>query len=464
MSDDRLAAVLAYIDGELPESLSRLFALLGIESISTDPAHAGDVAAAADWLAADLASIGFEAAARKTDGHPMGVAHDRSAAGGPHVLFYGHYDVQPVDPLSLWSRAPFAPAVIEEDGRKVIFGRGASDDKGQLMTFVEACRAWKTVTGSLPVRVSMMLEGEEESGSKSLEPFMKANRDELAADLAFICDTDMWDRETPAITTMLRGLVGEEIVVTAASRDLHSGMYGGAARNPIHVLVDILDGLRDETGRVTLPGFYDGVGELPAEIAEQWKALGFDEKAFLGAVGLSVPAGETDRAVLEKIWARPTAEVNGITGGYTGDGFKTVIPAKASAKISFRLVDRQDPDAIRDAFRAYVRSKIPADCSVEFIPHGGSPGLRLSTDIPALKATRGALEAEWGRPCVFQGSGGSIPVAGSFREILGTDVLMVGFAQDDDRIHSPNEKYDLSSFHGGIRSWARILGALAEKG
>jgi acetylornithine deacetylase/succinyl-diaminopimelate desuccinylase-like protein len=263
---------------------------------------------------------------------------------------------------------------------------------------------------------------------------------------------------------MLRGMVGEEITVTAASRDLHSGMYGGAARNPIHVLVEILAGLRDETGRVTLPGFYDSVGEIPASLRAEWEGLGFDEAAFLGAVGLSVPAGEKGRSVLEKLWARPTCEVNGISGGYTGKGFKTVIPSEAFAKVSFRLVDRQDPDAIRESFRTYVRAKLPADCKVAFTPHGGSPGVRLPATIPALVRTRAALAEEWGRPCVAIGSGGSIPVAGDFKDVLGLDALMVGFALDDDRIHSPNEKYDLRSFHGGIRSWARILAALAEEG
>jgi acetylornithine deacetylase/succinyl-diaminopimelate desuccinylase-like protein len=273
----------------------------------------------------------------------------------------------------------------------------------------------------------------------------------------------MWNRETPAVTTMLRGLVGEEITITAASRDLHSGMYGGAAQNPIHVLVSILDGLRDENGRVTLPGFYDGVGEVADSVRQQWQSLGFDPDTFLGEVGLSVPAGEIDRSVLEKIWARPTCEVNGISGGYTGKGFKTVIASQAFAKVSFRLVDKQDPDKIRAAFRAYVKSKLPADCTVEFTPHGGSPGIRLSAENPVLVRTREALTEEWGKDCVTVGSGGSIPVAGDFKEVLGLDALMVGFAQENDRIHSPNEKYDLSSFHGGIRSWARILAALSEE-
>jgi len=459
---DRLDDVLAYIDAHMGQSLDRLFQLVAIESISTDPAHAGHCIEAAEWLASALEAIGFDAAAHPTEGHPM-VLGRAEGGKGPRALFYGHYDVQPVDPVELWHSPPFEPKIVTApDGTRQIVGRGTSDDKGQLMTFLEAFRAWKAVTGSLPIAVSVLLEGEEESGGKSLAPFMETHRAELAADVAFICDTGMWDKATPAMTTMLRGMVGEEIVITAASRDLHSGMYGGAAQNPIHILASILAGLRDETGRVTLPGFYDGVGEIPAEIRAQWEGLGFDPASFLGEVGLSIPAGEQNRSVVEKLWARPTCEVNGISGGYTGKGFKTVIPSQAFAKVSFRLVDRQDPEAIRESFRAYVRSLLPADCSVEFIPHGGSPGVRLPTDGPALVKTQAALGAEWGRPCVLVGSGGSIPVAGDFKRILGMDALMVGFALDDDRIHSPNEKYNLDSYRGGIRSWARILAALSE--
>ena len=461
---DRLADVLAHIDADIENSLDRLFKLIRIESISTDPAYAGACREASEMIAADLASIGFDASSRPTAGHPMVVGH-QDGGKGPRALFYGHYDVQPVDPIDLWETAPFEPRIVTAaGGTKQIVARGTSDDKGQLMTFIEAFRAWKAVTGTLPIPVSILLEGEEESGGANLVPFMKANKEELKADFAFVCDTNMWDRQTPAVTTMLRGLVGEEITITAASRDLHSGMYGGAARNPIHVLVSILDGLRDENGRVTLPGFYDGVGEVADSIRQQWQSLGFDPEKFLGEVGLSVPAGEIDRSVLEKIWARPTCEVNGISGGYTGKGFKTVIASQAFAKVSFRLVDKQDPDKIRAAFRAYVQSKLPADCSVEFTPHGGSPGIRLPADNPALVKTRAALTDEWGHECVVVGSGGSIPVAGDFKTVLGLDALMVGFAQENDRIHSPNEKYDLSSFHGGIRSWARILAALSEEG
>lgn len=459
---EKLAGVLQRIDDDLDASLDRLFALLRIESISTDPAYADRCRSAADWLAAELSTIGFEAAVRPTTGHPMVVAHARGSAGGPHALFYGHYDVQPVDPLGEWNAPPFEPSLTKtEDGRKQIRARGACDDKGQLMTFVEACRAWKTVTGDLPIRLSVLLEGEEESGSPSLEPFLSANAGELRCDLALVCDTGMWDRGHPAITTMLRGLIGEEIIITAADRDLHSGGFGGAARNPLHVLSDILASLHDSDGRVAIPDFYEGVSELPDDVRAQWEALDFDGEEFLGGVGLSIPAGETGRSVLEQIWARPTCEVNGIVGGYTGDGFKTVIPSKASAKVSFRLVGDQNPEFVRDRFRAFVRERIPADCSVEFRSHGASPALRLPFDGPHLQRARRALAEEWGTEPAITGGGGSIPVVGAFKRLLDMDSLMIGFALDDDRVHSPNEKYDLSSFHGGIRSWARVLAALA---
>ena len=459
-----LEQVLKHIDDDMPASLDRLFALLRIESISTDPAYREKCRAAAEWLAGELADLDFVAEVRPTPGHPMVVAHDRRSAANPHVLFYGHYDVQPVDPLDLWKTPPFEPVLqTAPDGSKRIVARGAGDDKGQLMTFVEACRAWKAVAGSLPVSVSILFEGEEESGSPSLVPFLQANAGELRADVALICDTGMWSRERPAVTFMLRGLVGEEVVVTAADRDLHSGMFGSAARNPIHVLAEVLSRLRDREGHVTLPGFYDGVGELPGDIKAQWDSLGFDAREFLGDVGLSVPAGERERSVLEQIWARPTCEVNGIVGGYLGDGFKTVIPSRASAKVSFRLVGKQDPESIREAFRSFVRASLPDDCHVDFVAHGGSPAITLPHEGKYLAHARRALTDEWGIEPAMVGSGGSIPVAGDFKKILGMDALMIGFGLDDDRIHSPNEKYDLSSFHGGIRSWARILAALGGK-
>jgi len=456
-----LTPVLTQIDENLPSALDRLMQLLRIPSISTDPAYKGDCETAADWLVADLQSLGFPAAKRATPGHPMVVAHGEG--DGPHILFYGHYDVQPVDPVELWDRDPFDPQVQDTDKGRVIRGRGASDDKGQLMTFIEACRAWKQVHGTLPARISFFFEGEEESGSPSLVPFMQENADELRSDIALICDTGLFADRVPAIVTMLRGLLGEEITITGANKDLHSGMFGGAAINPIRVLSDIISSLHDASGRVTLPGFYDGVPELSPDVASQWKALNFDHDAFLGGVNLSTPAGEQDRTPLEMLWSRPTCEVNGIIGGYTGDGFKTVLPSQASAKISFRLVGTQDPNAIRTAFRAHVEAMLPPDCTVTIHGHGASAAGQMSIEDPAFEKARGALSDEWGVPAAYVGCGGSIPIAGHFKEVLSVDAMLIGFGKDDDQIHSPNEKYDVESFHKGIRSWARVLAALSEE-
>ena len=456
-----LEKVLSAIDKNIDRSLERLFALLRIESISTDPAFAKSCRAAAEWLAKELKSIGFDAGVRDTKGHPMVVAHSKTHGDGPHVLFYGHYDVQPADPIALWETPAFEPQLKMTGGRKVIVGRGSADDKGQLMTFVEACRAFIETDGKLPLPVTILFEGEEETGSPSLKPFLDAHKAELKADVALVCDTDMWDANTPAVTTMLRGLVLEEVIVKAANHDLHSGLFGGPAMNPIRVLARVLADIHDKDNRIAISGFYDGVSDLDAEIRKQWMGLKFDERHFLGDIGLSVPAGEKGTHVLEQMWSRPTCDMNGIVGGYTGEGSKTVIPARASAKVSFRLVGDQDPLKIRDAFRAFVRERLPADCDAEFISHGASPALRLPLNSPYLAKTRAALEAEWGRPAVLKGSGGSIPIVGSFRHDLGMDSLLIGFGLDDDRIHSPNEKYDLESFRKGARSWARILSALA---
>ena len=454
-----LEAILTRIDENLPAAQERLLDLLRIPSISTDPAYIPQTEAAADWLVRELQEIGFKAEKRPTPGHPMVVA--RHEAPGPHILFYGHYDVQPVDPLSLWSRDPFDPAIEETPKGAVIRGRGASDDKGQLMTFLEACRAWREVTGDLPGNLTIFFEGEEESGSPSLIPFMKENADELSADLALICDTGLFGHDTPAIVTMLRGLSKVELTLKAANKDLHSGMFGGIAINPIRVLTRILGGLQDDQGRVTIPGFYDGVTELSPEVAAQWQGLGFDAASFLGEVGLSQPAGEADRSPLEQIWSRPTAEINGIWGGYTGAGFKTVLPAEAHAKISFRLVGQQDPEKILANFHKWFEAQLPADVSVEWREPEASPASMMSLENPAFEAAREALSEEWGTPAAFVGCGGSIPIAGYFKTLLDTDAMLVGFARDDDQIHSPNEKYDVECFHKGIRSWARILERIA---
>lgn len=456
-----LGPVLDRIDADLPDAIDRLLALLRIPSISTDPAYAVECQKAADWLVDDLKTVGFQADKRQTPGHPMVVAHADGPADTPHLMFYGHYDVQPVDPLDLWDTPPFEPALEDTPAGKVIRGRGSSDDKGQLMTFVEACRAWTEVHGSLPARISLFFEGEEESGSPSLIPFMEENKDELTTDIALICDTGLFESKTPAIITQLRGMTCEDFTITGPDRDLHSGMYGGVAMNPIRILTRALADLHDDTGRITLPGFYDGVEELSDEMRAQWQGLGFDHVKFLADVGLKHPAGEQDRMPIEMLWSRPTCDVNGIWGGYTGDGFKTVLPSKASAKVSFRLVGKQDPDAIRKTFRAYLEDRLPDGFTIEYRTEKGAPAAQVSTDNPMFEQARKALTDEWGIPAAFAGCGGSIPIAGYFKDILGVDAMLIGFGKDDDNIHSPNEKYDLESFHKGIRSWARILAELS---
>ena len=453
--------VLSALDAGQRPALDRLFQFLTIPSISAVPAHFPDCERAADWLVTELQGIGFDASKQPTAGRPVVVAHMKAARrDAPHVLFYGHYDVQPVDPLNLWRSPPFEPQLEDGPNGSRIVARGSSDDKGQLMTFVEACRAFAKFGGP-PCAVTILFEGEEETGSPSLPAFLASNAKTLGADVALVCDTGMWSYGVPAITTTLRGLVGEEVVLTAASRDLHSGIYGGIAINPIHVLARILADLRDEKGAITLPGFYDGVEELPEQQAEQWRELGFDADAFLKAVGLTTPAGEIDRTPLEQLWSRPTCDVNGIVGGYTGEGGKTVLPAKASAKLSFRLVGKQSPERISQAFRKFVTDRLPPDVKAEFIGGGGTGAITLPVKNEALRRTARALEEEWGKPTALMGCGASIPIVGAFKRELGMDTLLVGFAYDDDQIHSPNEKYELSSFQKGARSWARILAALA---
>ncbi|MEI4234051.1 dipeptidase [Roseovarius sp. D22-M7] len=459
-----LDPVLARIDASLPAALDRLTELLRIPSISTDPAYKQQCEAAADWLVADLRSLGVTAEKRATPGHPMVVGHVEGPGGAdaPHLLFYGHYDVQPVDPLDLWDTDPFAPEIQDTDTGRVIRARGASDDKGQLMTFVEACRAYVEVHGHLPCRITFFFEGEEESGSPSLIPFMRDNAEELDADIALICDTSMVAPGVPSIASQLRGMLKDEFTLHGPRIDLHSGSYGGPALNPLREIARIIASFHDDEGRVAVEGFYDGVHEVPAEQLRQWENCGFDEDAYLTSVGMTQPHGEAGYSTLAQQWARPTLEINGLWGGYQGAGTKTVIPAEAHCKLTCRLVGDMDPDALRKRIRRHVEDRLSPDATVTWNQDlDGSPAAVMNTDRPEFEAARQALTEEWNREAVFAGMGGSIPIAGYFKQILGMDAMLIGFAQDDDAIHSPNEKYDVESFHKGIRSWARVLDALS---
>ncbi|HEY7747937.1 MAG TPA: dipeptidase [Aestuariivirgaceae bacterium] len=459
-----LDRILSAVDRGLDRSVERLFELARIPSISTDPQHRQECRKAAQWLTDDMGNLGFSSSLRDTEGHPLVIGHYPAAGHrprAPRFLFYGHYDVQPADPLGKWLSPPFEPHRRKENGVERLYGRGMADDKGQLMTFIEAFRYWLEAEGSLPFNVTVLLEGEEESGSPSLVPFLRANTDELRCDAAFICDTGLWDERTPAITTRLRGLMHEELTITGPLIDLHSGLYGGAAQNPIRVLSKVIASFHDRNGRVTIPGFYDGVEEPPPAIKRQWRALKFSDSGFLRSVGLSVPAGEKGRTVLEQVWSRPTLEINGIYGGYMGKGTKTVLPSEATAKISCRLVGTQNPRKIRAALRRHVKSLLPKDCRASFGGKSGNPAVVVPENNPYLRKAAAGLKAEFGRDAVLIGSGGSIPVVGHFKDVLKMDSVLLGFSLDDDAIHSPNEKYNLSSFHRGIRSWVRIIAELA---
>lgn len=453
-----LDKILGRIDANLDDACKRLIELLKIQSISTDQQYAPEIRRAAQWLVDDLKTIGIQAEIRETGGHPVVYAATPSRPGKKRVLFYGHYDVQPVDPVNLWKNPPFDAKIGElDDGRKVFLARGASDDKGQTMTFIEALRAYKQETGELPVDVTFLIEGAEEDGSKFLPEYIEAHKEELKADVAMVCDTGRWNEDTPCVNTSLRGMIYNEIIIRCANRDLHSGHYGGTAQNPIHILSRIIADLHDGDGRVTLPGFYEGVHETPPDILEQWKQIGLTAEDYLGPIGLKYPSGEKGRLVIELMQSRPTCDANGIIGGYTGVGTKTVIAAEASSKISFRLVGDQDPAKINASFEKFIQERIPADCSYEIIYHKASRAVALPYDMPELAEAKSALQDEWNKEPMIIGIGGSIPVVGYFKSKLGLNTLLVGFAMEDDCIHSPNEKYDVKSFHKGARSWARIL-------
>lgn len=448
----------AYLDERLEKHVEDLKEFLRIPSVSALSEHRGDVAAAAEWLAAYLTSIGFdEVRLLETGGHPILYAEWLKAPGAPTALIYGHYDVQPVDPLPLWTSPPFEPEVRE--GR--LYARGASDDKGQLLMHLQALEALFQTEGRLPVNVKLLIEGEEEIGSPSLDPFVRANREMLACDVVVISDTSMFAEGMPTICTGLRGIAGLEVHVKGSRSDLHSGLYGGAAPNAAHLLVELLASLREGQGKILVPGFYDGVEELDPEEREAMEALPFDEAAFAADLGAKELVGEAEYSALERIAARPTLEINGIWGGFQGEGTKTVIPAEAHAKITCRLVPNQDPKAIQQRIADHLREKAPAAAQVEVeFGHVARPW-RCSPKHPAIQAGVRALEESFGRPVALVRMGGSIPVVEAFDSSLGAPCVLMGFASPYSNAHAPNEFFPLETFSVGRRALAAYWHELA---
>lgn len=456
-----VSSALAYAAQHESRFVDELKSLLRIPSVSTDPAYAGEVRRAAVWIAEHLKEIGIgEVEIHATEGHPIVTAAHMHDAQRPTVLVYGHYDVQPPDPLNLWEAPPFEPT--ERGGQ--LFARGASDDKGQLFIHAKAAESWLCTGGELPVNLKFLIEGEEECGSVHLRPFLETHQERLAADVALISDTALFAEGLPSIGYGLRGMAYVEVILDGPKRDLHSGVYGGAVDNPIHVLTRLIAGLHDEQGRVTLPGFYDTVWELDDEEREAFRGLPFDEAAWKRDIGISAARTEEGYSVLEATRARPALDVNGIGGGYQGEGAKTVLPSRAGAKISVRLVPAQRPNEVAAMLRRYFTTETPSTMEVTFRDlHGGMPVL-VDRSLPAMQAAFRALRDEFGRPPVFIREGGSIPVVADFREALGLDAVLMGFGLDSDAIHSPNEHFGLDRFRQGIASSIRFMRELAVTG
>ncbi|MGD0387588.1 MAG: dipeptidase [Tepidisphaeraceae bacterium] len=454
-----LQAVLQTIDSRREQAVAALKEFLAIPSVSTKPQHKPNMRRCAQWLADHLAFGGLDVKIMPTgagSGAPIVVAKNKHVAGRATVLLYGHYDVQPPEPLELWTSPPFEPTVRDN----AIYARGAADDKGQVWAHVEAILAWQAHAG-LPVNLTLLIEGEEEIGSANLAKFVHDHRDFLRADIAVISDTNQFARGIPAISVGLRGLVYVEIVVTGPSHDLHSGLFGGAVPNPADVLCQLLATLHDRDGRVNVPGFYDKVVPLTADERLAWAKLPLDEKQFAADLKLPGLHGEAGYSVLERTWARPTCDINGLTSGYQGPGAKTVIPAKASAKVSMRLVPNQDPIAVREAFTEAMRQRCPKYAAIEVIPHSDTPAILVPMNSPAMELASEAVEVGFGvRPTLIR-SGGSVPVVDLIKSNLGIDTLLVGFALPDDRVHSPNEKFDLDCLHAGARTAAALYERLA---
>jgi acetylornithine deacetylase/succinyl-diaminopimelate desuccinylase-like protein len=451
--------VIDFVNTNRDRYVAGLKDLLAIPSISALPEHAGDVRRCADWLVGEMTRIGLEHVRLvETPGHPIVCADWLHAEGAPTMLFYGHYDVQPVDPVDLWESPPFDATV--RDGE--IYARGAADDKGQVYMHLKAIEAHLTRHQRLPVNIKIVLEGEEEVGSAHLDDFVRAHKAELASDVVVISDSAMFARGVPSICYALRGLVYFQIDVRGTKSDLHSGLYGGAVANPAMVLAQMLAQMKDRGGRVKIPGFYDDVRALSEDERAAWRGLPFNEKQYRKELGAPKLFGESDYSVLERVWARPTFEVNGIAGGFTGEGAKTVIPATAMAKVSMRLVPDQDPDKIADLFEAYLRKVAPKTVTVAVTRmHGGRPWI-TDYDNAFVQAAARAIEQGFGRAPVFCREGGSIPVVSTFQQELGVPAVLFGVGLPDENAHAPNEKLDLGNFHNGIVASAILYEELAK--
>ena len=445
----------SFVEQNRDRLLEELKDFLRIPSISTLPEHRGDIDRAAQFVAESLRRAGINnVEIIQTDKHPLVYGDWMHAPGKPTVLCYGHYDVQPADPLELWESPPFEPSVRNGN----IYGRGTADDKGQMYSHVKAIEALRAMNGTLPVNVKFLVEGEEEVGGESIAKYVAENPEKLKADVALVSDTELFAEGIPTLCIGLRGLVYMEVEAVGPSRDLHSGLYGGAAPNPIFGLVELLSKVKKANGVIQVPGIYDDVAPpAPAE-KKSWKRLPFSEEEFLhkevGALSLT---GESKHSVLERVWARPTFEVHGIGGGFTAAGAKTVIPAKATAKVSFRLVPNQDPEKVLAAFRQFVQLHTPKGIQCEVRVLSASPGLVVNPDHPAIKVAAKAFSDILGKPTVFIRSGGSIPIVGDFANHLGIPTVLMGFGLPDDGLHSPNEKYNLENYFKGIMTVAHFL-------
>jgi acetylornithine deacetylase/succinyl-diaminopimelate desuccinylase-like protein len=451
--------VVDYIHVQRDRYIEELKHYLAIPSVSALPEHQADVRKCAEWTADHMRLIGLQNVRLiDTPGNPVVYADWLGAAGAPTILFYGHYDVQPVDPVELWETPPFEATVREGE----IYARGAADDKGQVFMHFKAVEAHMKQNGRLPVNMKFFIEGEEEVGSLHLDQFVRDNKQMLAADVVVISDSAMFAREVPSICYGLRGLVYYQIDLRGTKSDLHSGVFGGAVANPAFVLAQILAQMKDKSGKVKITGFYDDVRELTPEERAEWKKLPFDEKAYRKELGAPKLTGEAGYSVLERTWGRPTFEVNGLLSGFTGEGPKTVIPALSMAKVSMRLVPNQNPDTIAKLFEAYVKKVAPSTAELKLTRlHGGKPWM-ADFDSPYIRAAGRAIEKGFGKTPVFTREGGSIPVVATFQEELGIPSVLFGVGLPDENAHAPNEKLDLANFHGGVIASAYLYQEISE--